>query len=49
MAEKNTYVDFELEDGSTVKLTLQFYRLYMLKNTNKKASPLPFCVAEMLF
>ena len=37
MAEKNTYVDFELEDGTTVKLTLQFYRLYMLKNTNKKA------------
>ena len=38
MAEKNTYVDFELEDGTTVKLTLQFYRLYMLKNANKKAS-----------
>lgn len=34
--EKNTYVEFELEDGRKVNLTLQFYRLYMLKNSNKK-------------
>lgn len=34
--EKNTYVDFVLADGTVVKMTLQFYRLYMLKNTDKQ-------------
>lgn len=34
--EKNTYIDFEMADGTKVKMTLQFYRLYMLKNANRK-------------
>lgn len=31
----NTTYDFELADGSTVKLTLAFYHLYQLKAKNK--------------
>ena len=30
----NTTVDFELCDGTTVKLTLAFYHLYQLKSKN---------------
>ena len=32
---KNTFVDFELETGEVVKLTLSFYALLQLKNANK--------------
>lgn len=31
----NTYYDFQLADGSTAKLTLNFYYLYQLRNKNK--------------
>lgn len=31
----NTVYDFELEDGSVVKMTLRFYSLYQLKSKNK--------------
>lgn len=31
----NTTIDFELMDGSVVKLTLAFYALYQLKSKNK--------------
>ena len=33
---KNTTYDFELDDGSAVKLTLNFYFLYQLRSTNKE-------------
>lgn len=33
----NTYVELECTDGKKIKLTLAFYRLYQLKNINKKA------------
>lgn len=32
----NTYYEYELADGSTVKLTLCFYKLLQLKTKNKK-------------
>lgn len=32
----NTTYDFKLGDGSTVKLTLNFYFLYQLRSTNKE-------------
>lgn len=32
----NTYIDFRFEDGETVKMTLTFYAIYLLKNKNKK-------------
>ena len=31
----NTYYDFELADGTTVKLTLNFYFLYQLRSKNR--------------
>ena len=31
---KNTTIDFEFCDGTTAKLTLQFYALYQLKSKN---------------
>lgn len=31
----NTYYDFPLADGTTAKLTLNFYFLYQLRNKNK--------------
>lgn len=31
----NTVYDFEMADGTTVKLTLAFYALYQLKGKNK--------------
>lgn len=31
----NTTYDFELADGSTVELTLAFYKLYQLRSKNK--------------
>ena len=31
----NTTYDFEMADGTTVKLTLAFYALYQLKSKNK--------------
>lgn len=31
----NTTLDFKLADGSTVKLTLNFFFLYQLRSTNK--------------
>ncbi len=33
----NTIVDFELADGTKVKMTLTFYSLYLLKSKNKNA------------
>ena len=33
---KNTYVDFELNNGETVKLTLTFGRLNVLKSVNNE-------------
>ncbi len=33
---KSTTYDFMLEDGATVKLTLNFFYLYQLKNNNKE-------------
>ena len=33
---KNTFIDFKFEDGDSVKMTLTFYAVYMLKNKNKK-------------
>lgn len=32
---KNTFLDFELEDGSKIQLTLNFTRLLQLKNKRK--------------
>ena len=32
---KNTCIDFKLENGDSVKLTLAFYALYQLKAKNK--------------
>lgn len=32
---KNTYQDFELENGDTIKLTLTFGKLNILKSVNK--------------
>lgn len=31
----NTYYEFQLADGTTAKLTLNFYFLYQLRNKNK--------------
>lgn len=31
----NTTIDFELADGTTVKMTLAFYALYQLRNARK--------------
>lgn len=36
--EKNTYVEFELKNGKKVNMTLQFYRLYQLKNSKQRKS-----------
>lgn len=33
---KNTCIDFKFEDGDSVKMTLTFYALYLLKTKNKK-------------
>lgn len=33
---KNTFLDFELEDGSKIQLTLNFTRLLQLKNKRKE-------------
>lgn len=32
----NTYIDYKFEDGDSVKMTLTFYAVYLLKNKNKK-------------
>lgn len=34
--EKNTYVELELNDGTKIQMTLQFYRLYQLKNVPER-------------
>lgn len=34
--QKNTYIDYKFEDGDSVKMTLTFYAVYLLKNKNKK-------------
>lgn len=32
---KNSFIDYEFEDGDSVKMTLAFYALYQLKTKNK--------------
>lgn len=32
---ENTYMEFELEDGTKIQLTLAFYKIYQLKNKKK--------------
>ena len=36
MAEKNTYLQFTMDDDSVIDVTLSFYRLYQLKTSNKE-------------